>query len=150
MVILTQLWTTQPRPLNIFKTTCLLFRTAHLHQMYSDYCKVYLCFFTLPKEKNLTLLSLSPRVRFFEGVAWLVTSVNFFFLSITVCTPTSLSIFLILFSRHFLWTDKETFFNNQSFLVWKLFPFSIDHNEWFSSINLVINRITWWLLLWVK
>lgn len=111
---------------------------------------ISVCFFTLAIEKNLTLPSLSPRVRFFEGVAMISYISQFFFLSITLCTPTSLSIFLILFSRHFLWTDKETFFNNQSFLGWKLFPFSIDHNEWFSSINLVINRITWWLLLWVK
>lgn len=41
---------------------------------------ISVCFFTLPIEKNLTLPSLSPRVRFFEGVAWLVTSVNFFFI----------------------------------------------------------------------
>ena len=111
---------------------------------------ISVCFFTLPIEKNLTIPSLSPRVRFFKGVAWLVTSVNFFFYLQPFAPQhhypyswySSLGIFFGL--------TRRLFINNQSFLVWKLFPFSIDHNEWFSSINLVINRITWWLLLWVK
>lgn len=119
--------------------------------MYSDCCKVYLClfFYIANREKFDTSLPL-PSSQIFRGCGLISYISQFFFLSTTLRTPTSLSIFLILFSRHFLWTDKETFFNNQSFLVWKLFPFSIDHNEWFSSINLVINRITWWLLFWVK
>ena len=66
-----------------------------------------LFFYIAKGEKFDTSLPL-PSSQIFQGCG-LISYISQFFFSITLCTPISLSIFLILFSRHFLWTDKETF-----------------------------------------
>lgn len=85
-----------------------------------------LFFYIAKGEKFDTSLPL-PSSQIFRGCGLISYISQFFFLSISLCTPTSLSIFLILFSRHFLWTDKETFLTIKAsqFENYFLFPLII-------------------------